>query len=141
MGKVYRGPSPGQGDQVDGGGRTQRSYRDVWIDSRTVSMLREHLGNRRTGRVFETRNGTALEHRNVVRQVLHPICDRLGIARGGLHSFRHGRVSHLQAMNVPPEFTKAQVGHSSLRTTSGYTHFSDEFSRETVERAAPNWTH
>jgi len=121
--------------------KTPRSYRDVWIDSQTVALLREHLGDRQTGRVFSTKNGTPLEANNVVRQVLHPICERLGIRIGGLHSFRHGRVSHLQAMNVPPEFTKSQVGHSSLRITSGYTHFSDEFSRETVERAAPNWTH
>lgn len=124
--------------------KTPRSYRDVWLDSQTVSMLREHLGDRQAGRVFETRNGTPLDAKNVVHQVLHPACKQLGIPRGGLHSFRHGRVSHLQALNVPPEFTKSQVGHSSLRITSGYTHFSDEFSRETVERAAQRarlWTH
>jgi hypothetical protein len=53
-------------------------------------------------------------------------------------------VSHLQANNVPGDFTKAQVGHSSLRTTSGYTHFSEDFARKTVERLAsklPSWTH
>ncbi len=121
--------------------KSARSYRDVWIDSLTATMLREYLGIRRTGRVFQTRTGRPLDSKDVLALVLHPICDRLGIERGGLHSFRHGRVSHLQAMNVPPEFTKSQVGHSSLKTTSGYTHFSDEFSRETVERAAQSWTH
>jgi len=29
--------------------------------------------------------------------------------------------------HLPPDFTKAQVDHSSLRTTSGYAHFSDGF--------------
>ena len=47
-----------------------------------------------------------------------------------------GMASHLQANNVPADFTKSQVGHSSLRTTSGYTHFSEDFARETVERLA-----
>jgi integrase len=45
---------------------------------------------------------------------------------------------------VPADFTKSQVGHSSLRTTSIYTHFSEDFARETVERLAnemPSWTH
>jgi len=121
--------------------KTPRSYRDVWIDSGTIKMLTEYLGDRQTGRVFQTRNGTPLSAHNVVRQVLHPICKRLGIARGGLHSFRHGRVSHLQAMNVPAEFVKAQVGHSSLAMTGRYTHFGDSFAREQVERAASNWTH
>lgn len=84
-----------------------------------------------------------LDTSNVLSEVLYPLCDRLSISRGGLHTFRHGRVSHLQANNVPGDFTKAQVGHSSLRTTSGYTHFSDSFARETVERLAselPSWT-
>jgi integrase len=97
-------------------------------------MLKEHLGDRRTGRVFETKNGTPLENHNIVRQVLKPVCKRLGIAPGGMHAFRHGRVSHLQASNVPSDFTKNQVGHSSLRTTSGYTHFTESFIRDTVER-------
>jgi integrase len=61
----------------------------------------------------------------------------------GMHAFRHGRVSQLQANGVPADFTKSQVGHSSLRTTSGYTHFSEDFARETVERLAVelrSWT-
>jgi integrase len=54
-----------------------------------------------------------------------------------MHRFRHGRVSQLQANGVPADFTKSQLGHSSLRTTSGYTHFTDAFKRETVECLAP----
>lgn len=118
--------------------------RDVFVDSITVQMLRDYLGSRTAGRVFETRNGTPLEDHNVVRQVLKPLCQRIGIEPGGMHAFRHGRISHLQQNNVPPDFTKRQVGHSSLRTTSGYTHFSEDFVRETVERLkgeVPSWTH
>jgi integrase len=121
--------------------KTKRGYRDVRIDTITVRMLREYLGGRTTGRVFQTRAGTPLENHNLVRQVLKPICVRLGIEPGGMHAFRHGRVSHLQASNVPGDFIKRQVGHSSLRTTSYYTHFSDDFERETVERVGPSWTH
>ncbi|HJY84353.1 MAG TPA: site-specific integrase [Candidatus Binatia bacterium] len=121
--------------------KTIKGYRDVWIDTATVRMLREYLAGRTSGRIFQTRSGSPLEDTNVVHRVLHPICDRLAIERGGLHAFRHGRVSHLQAEGIPPDFTKSQVGHASLRTTSGYTHFSPEYSRELVERAAPNWTH
>ena len=47
----------------------------------------------------------------------------------------------MQQNQVPPDFTKTQVGHSSLRTTSSYTHFPDAFKREIVERLAPSWTH
>ena len=114
--------------------KTKKGYRDVFVDSNTIQMLKGHLGDRTTGRVFQTCNGTPLENHNIVRQVLKPICKRLGIAPGGMHAWRHGRVSHLQANNVPGDFTKNQVGHSSLRTTSGYTHFTEAFIRDTVER-------
>jgi len=97
-------------------------------------MLKEHLGDRTIGRVFQTSTGTPLANDNIVRQGLKPICKRLGIAPGGMHAFRHGRVSHLQASNVPGDFTKNQVGQSSLQTTSGYTHFTEEFIRDTVEK-------
>jgi integrase len=116
--------------------KTRKGVRPVFVDSGTVQSLKEHLGTRTSGRVFQTRTGTPLENHNVVRQVLKPICERLGIAPGGMHAFRHGRVSHLQANNVPTDFTKAQVGHSSLRTTALYTHFSEQFVHETVERLA-----
>ncbi len=124
--------------------KTRKGYRDVWIDSATARMLRDHLGSRTAGRIFQSRRGMPLDTSNVLSEVLYPLCDRLSIPRGGLHAFRHGRVSHLQANNVPSDFTKAQVGHSSLRTTSGYTHFSEDFARQTVERLAselPSWTH
>jgi integrase len=120
--------------------KTRKGYQDVWIDSATVQMLKEHLGGRTSGRVFQSRVGTPLENRDICRRVLTPLCEELGIAPGGMHAFRHGRVSHLQQNGVPPDFTKSQVGHSSLRTTSGYTHFSEDFARETVERLA-SWTH
>jgi len=120
--------------------KTRKGYREVWIDSATIRIIKEHLRNRTSGRVFQTRNGTPLNDRDVLVDVLYPICDRLKIRRGGMHAFRHGRVSHMQQHHVPPDFTKSQVGHSSLRTTSGYTHFSDSFKREIVEQLAPSWT-
>jgi len=121
--------------------KTRRGYREVWIDSATVRRIRDHLRGRTSGRLFQTRNGTPLNDHDLLKDVLYPICDRLKIPRGGMHAFRHGRVSHMQQNQVPPDFTKDQVGHSSLRTTSAYTHFSDSFKREIVEQLAPSWTH
>jgi integrase len=121
--------------------KSRKGYREVWIDSATVQMLGQYLGDRKSGRIFQTKNGTPLNDHDVLRDTLHPICERLQIPRGGMHAFRHGRVSYMQQNSVPPDFTKTQVGHSSLRTTSGYTHFSDAFRREIAERLAPSWTH
>src|SRR5260370_28173259 len=95
--------------------KTKKGYRDVFVDSGTVQMLKEHLGGRTIGPVFQTRNASPLGNTNVFRQGLKPIFRRLGIEPGGMHAWRHGRVSHLQANNVPGAFTKNQVGHSSSR--------------------------
>jgi integrase len=80
--------------------KTRKGYRDVWVDSATVQMLNEFLSGRSWGRVFQTRNGTPLSC-EVIRLVLHPLCDRLGISRGGLHAFRHGWVSHQIPLDCP----------------------------------------
>jgi integrase len=119
--------------------KTRKGYREVFIDSETANVLREHLAGKTTGRVFETRNGTPFRDGNIVHQVLYPLCDALGIKRGGMHAFRHGRVSMMRVNGVPDDLVKRQIGHSSLKTTSGYTHFSEQFQRELAEKVS--WTH
>jgi integrase len=53
-----------------------------------------------------------------------------------MHAFRHGRVSVLQAMGIPGDLVKEWVGHSNLHTTSRYTHFQDDFRRQTASQVA-----
>ena len=106
----------------------------VYLDSVTVKMLQEHLAGRKSGLVFPSRAGTPLYSREIVRGVLRPLCDRLGIERAGCHAFRHGRVSHMQASRVPADFILSQIGHSSLRVSSLYTHFEDKQKRELAEQ-------
>ena len=115
--------------------------REVRIDSATALALSQHLGKRTSGLVFHTKDGKPLADHNVVRQNLKPLCRKLGIPEGGMHAFRHGRVSHSRQTGVPAEFIRRQVGHSSLRTTSDYTHFSESQQREIVESLSPSWTH
>jgi hypothetical protein len=74
--------------------KTKKGYRGVFVDSGTIQMLKEH-GDRTMGRVIQTSTGTPLANDNIVRQGLKPICKWLGIAPGGVHAFRHGRVGHL----------------------------------------------
>ena len=85
---------------------------------------------------FSKQNRYAVRDHDILENVLYPICDHLKIERGGMHAFRHGRISVMQQGGAPPDFTKRQVGHSSLRTTSNYTHFGEAFNREIVEKLA-----
>jgi integrase len=107
-----------------------RGNRTVNIEPALAEMLRQHLAGRKSGRVFQTQNGTPFSKDNVRRKLVS-VLDRLGLKRGGLHAFRHGRVSVLQENGVPGDLVKEWIGHSSLRTTSRYTHMRPEF-RERV---------
>lgn len=115
--------------------KTKKGYRVVNIEPAVVQMLAAHLGDRKTGRVFQTRTGTPFCKSNV-RRKLSQILKRLNLAHGGLHAFRHGRVSVLQMNGVPGDLVKEWVGHSSLEITSAYTHFQDAFRSQTARAVA-----
>jgi integrase len=119
---------------IEGTTKTRSGKRNVFIDSATIRMLRGFIGDRLTGRLFQSRVGTPLENRDICRRVLTPLCKQLGIIPGGMHAFRHGRVSQMQSSGMPGDFVKNQIGHSDLRVTSNYTHFEHKQKREMVER-------
>ena len=133
-----RGPGPDDGQNLcppsiwngkEVSVKTKQGYRAVNIEPGLTEMLAAHLGERKGGRVFETRAGTPFCKGNV-RRKLNQILKKLNLAPAGLHAFRHGRVSMLQANGVPGDLVKEWVGHSNLRTTSRYTHFRDDFRRQ-----------
>jgi integrase len=123
-GRIYVRRSIWNGEEVSV--KTKQGYRAVNIEPVLIAMLTDHLGERKCGRVFETRAGTPFCKGNV-RRKLNQILKKLNLAPAGLHAFRHGRVSMLQTNGVPSDLVKEWVGHSNLRTTSRYTHFRDEF--------------
>lgn len=123
--RVHRSMWNGQ----EGTLKTKRGYRVVNIEPALVEMLTKHLGMRNSGLVFQTRIGTPFCKSNV-RRKLNQILHTLNLKPAGLHAFRHGRVSVLQANGVPGDLVKEWVGHSSLRTTSRYTHFRDDYRKQ-----------
>lgn len=81
--------------------KTKNAVRKIGIDAELVRMLREHIGQRRFGYVFQARNGSPLRESNVLRRWLHPILKKLKLPKCGLHAFRHGRVSFLASDDSP----------------------------------------
>jgi integrase len=117
--------------------KSQKSRRMIYLDALTLKMVHEHLAGRMSGRIFMTRLGTPLKM-DVNRDVLKPICKRLGIPKGTMHAFRHGRVSKMQDAGVNEKVIQTEIGHSTLRMTRRYTHFSPEQRRATAEKLAAN---
>jgi integrase len=91
-----------------------------------TQMLAIFIGDRKTGRLFQSRRGTPLAHGNIRNRVLHPLLKRLGIPKAGLHAFRHARVTILRKNGTPQDLQKQWIGHSSLRTGDRYSHTHEE---------------
>ena len=107
--------------------KTDAGYRDVNVDTSAMKIVKEYVGDRTTGRIFDSNKGTPLVCGDINRYVLRPLLKKLGIPPATTHAFRHGRVSILQQNRVPGDLIKEWVGHTSLKITSKYTHFDDAY--------------
>jgi integrase len=106
--------------------KTENAVREIDIDPVLVALLREHIGSSRRIRLFEARNGSPLSAGNIRKRILHPLLDKLGIPKAGLHAFRHSRVTVLRKNGTPADRQKQWIGHSSLKTTDRYSHTDRE---------------
>jgi integrase len=106
--------------------KTKNAVREIDIDPGLAELLKQHIGNKKAGRVFEARNGSSISGNNILKRVLHPLLKRLGIPKAGLHAFRHSRVTMLRKNGTPDDLQKQWIGHSSLRTTDRYSHTDEE---------------
>lgn len=99
------------------------AFRDVWQSNQS-------------GFLFVTRNGTPPSSNKVVECQLWPILDQLKIPRCGLHAFRHTVASVLVDSGAPVTVAQAQLRHSDIRTTLGYTHVLGDSQRQAMEVVA-----
>ena len=50
------------------------------------------------------------------------------------HAFRHSIITHMRQANIDMDLLKANIGHSDLKTTDGYTHYEDSFIRKYADK-------
>lgn len=117
--------------------------RHVPIDVTVVAELKRHLGTRRFGYVFQTRNGTPLRESNVLPD-LHIVLEEIGISRAGFHAFRHGRCSFLVRSDVPRAVIREWLGHGSDAMIDRYSHRLGKHGSREMKRLIPlldsTWT-
>src|SRR6266850_1754054 len=78
--------------------------------------------------------GKSLVVGNVNEYVLKPILRKLELPYGTTHAMRHGAVSRSQEAGVHGDLITKWVGHTSLKMTSKYTHFSAKHRKEVVAK-------
>ena len=144
--KVERGLQRVNGQLVTTETKTQRSRRTIPLPRTVVDALRTHQARQDAERkelaerwptsdyVFATPIGTPIDPRNCTR-VVQQACREAGVRVVRLHDFRHGCVSVLLALGVPPRTAMEIAGHSTIEMTMNvYGHVSLDEKRTALDR-------
>jgi integrase len=102
--------------------KTQAAIRKVDLSPDLSRMLREYLGDRTAGFLFQTRNGLPLNSRNIERDSLDKILVEMGIKekRRLFHSFRRFRESVLLRSETRNILINYWMGHSDEDMSTRY---------------------
>jgi integrase len=98
--------------------KTDNGERFVELHSSVAKLLREHIGTRTQGFVFENDEKNALCASNILKRYLHPVLvgddDTKGVTgkKAGEHAFRRFRDGHLRSQRCPSGLIKYWIGHS-----------------------------
>ena len=97
--------------------------------------LRTHLGERRTGYLFETDRHTAYSPRRV-QQIVRAVAERAKLTkRVSPHLLRHSVATTLLERGMPIDQIQKFLGHSKLETTQIYAESTTEMIKESYRRA------
>ena len=119
--------------------KTASSVRDIPLgDAAFEGLLKHREGSNAASEdslVFCTEEGLPFNPQSVLKAVLYPACDVLGLPRVGWHGFRHTHATLLGDLGESIKTAQELLGHSDLDTTlSIYTHAVPESKRKAVER-------
>ncbi|MFC5175592.1 tyrosine-type recombinase/integrase [Nocardioides taihuensis] len=126
--------------------KTARSRRTIPLPTLVSEALRHHREAQESDRelladewpdldyVFTTTMGTPIDPRNCTR-IVQNACRDAGVRVVRLHDFRHGCVSVLLGLGVPPRTAMDIAGHSTIEMTMNvYGHVTLDEKREALDR-------
>ena len=117
--------------------KTKNAVRVIDVQPWLIELVKQHIGDRKTGLLFMNRRKQALRNTTFLRRHLHPLLQRLGIKQAGMHAFRHGRVSYLVESGVPRDIIKAWIGHGSDAMIELYLHLRPGYRAAALANVKP----
>lgn len=102
-----------------------RRRRTVPVPDWTLEYLEPLVDGRRTGFLFQTAQGTPLDHHNYRSRVWMPAMLRADLDDVHIHDARHTYASWLIQDGVPLEEVGRLLGHVSPLTTRRYAHLAE----------------
>jgi len=102
--------------------KTESGCRDIDLDSNAAAILRDFIGKRRCGFLFQSANGTILDPRNIARDSFDPILKQMGRDQAGtlFNIFRRFREAVLQRSQVRQILIDFWMGHSNASIGDRY---------------------
>jgi integrase len=125
--------------------KTANGVRQVDLHPAIANLLREFVGDRKTGFLFCTRNGKPLSATNIIRRHLHKALKELnyinphtGTHKAGNHAFRRFRNTYLRNKTQCPDGLRNYwMGHAGKDMSDLYDKIKEDvqFRREWAERS------
>ncbi len=109
--------------------------REVIISAELAGMLRLHLGDRKSGALFRSRQGKAYSDRRI-QQLVDQVAIAAGIEkRVTPHTLRHTRATLLTEAGMTREELGPLLGHEQSNTTDIYVRTAQVLTVEAFDRA------
>jgi integrase len=116
--------------------KTPNARRTIDLHPDVAELLKQFVGDRTAGYIFETSSGKPLTQTNLLKRELHPILATLEIPKRGFHSFRRFRNTHLRNSICPDGLLKFWMGHAAKDMSDRYDRVRDDvvFRKEVAGR-------
>src|SRR5258705_877115 len=142
--------------------KTEAAFRSICMSSRLGLQVKEYLGGRNDGYLFQTSSGNPWDTSNVLERKLNTLLERLEIpkidtkllwkfvgkertieqatrsekraASLGLHSLRHTNATAMDSLGIPQQIRRQRLGHSGNSVTDNYTHTFTADERNAAEK-------
>jgi len=103
------------------GTKTENGNRDIDLHPDLSAMLKNYIGDRKSGLLFQTPSGKPLSQSNIQRASFKTLLTGLGRENVGFHAFRRFRVTHLREMAAPEDLLRFWIGHANKSITDNYS--------------------
>jgi len=99
--------------------KTKNARRTVDLHPDAAALLKQFIGDRRKGFVFQTCNGYPMNRRNLTRE-LYSALETLELSQRGFHAFRRFRNTHLRQQHCPDGLLKFWLGWANKDMSDNY---------------------
>src|ERR1700680_3416017 len=110
----------GKKGQTEAYPKTDAGVREVDVDPSLAKMLRDFLGDRKQGFLFESENGTMLNPQNIYRDSFSDILKEIGRSNVRFHAFRRFRESILLRSECRNILMNFWHGHADSEMSARY---------------------